>query len=189
MVERPDWSGKTVVCIASGPSLTPSDCEKVRASGHPVIVTNTTYRLCPWADALFGFDSKWWKVHHEEVKAFEGRKFTASPLAVKYGAEMIGGMPWFSTYRNSGACAVSLAMGGRSKRIVLLGFDASFDKGKTHWHGDHPKGLENAGTIATWGWLFGILATRATAAGVDVVNASRRTALTCFRRADLEDVL
>src|SRR5262245_15095240 len=71
------WAGKTVVCIASGPSLIAEDCAKVKASGHPTIVTNTTFRMCPWAHVLFGFDSKWWLEYIAEVeRTFHGALLT-----------------------------------------------------------------------------------------------------------------
>lgn len=178
-----DWQGRTAVCIASGPSLTVEDCERVR--GLPAIVTNTTFRLCLWADALFGFDLKWWRMYIDEVRAtFHGKRYTASMLAAaKFGAEYYGGP------RNSGACALAVAMSVGAKRVVLLGYDAALDHGRTHWHGDHPAGLENAGTVSLWPDHFRVLAKRAERKGIEVLNASRRTALTCFPRVELEAVL
>jgi len=191
MVERPDWKGRTVVCIASGPSLTREDAEKVRASGHPAIVTNTTFQMCPWADALFAFDLKWWKVYQAEVAAtFAGRKFSASQFSAKYGAESLWGVDWFSTYRNSGACAASLAMAGGAAKVILLGYDCGCSRNnKRHWHDDHPKGLDNAMMMLDWPRLFGILARRARHSEVRILNASRSTTLTCFKRVPLEAVL
>lgn len=184
---RPDWSGRTVVCIASGPSLTAEDCELVRAAGHPVVVTNTTFQLCPWADVLFAFDAKWWREYQDQVAQFAGRKLSGSLLAVKYGAEPV--QPWFSIYRNSGCCAISLALAAGAERVVMLGYDGGFHDGRAHWHADHPKPMGNADTVADWPRLFGIVAKNARRAGIPVINASRRTALTCFPRADLQTVL
>jgi hypothetical protein len=192
MTGPPNWAGRTVVAIASGPSLLVEDCELVRASGHPVIVTNTTFRRCPWADVLFGFDNRWWKIYeHEVAETFKGRKICAAPKA-KYGAESayVNGLPWFGIYRNSGACAVSIAMASGAAKIVLLGFDCKWSrKGRRHWHADHPRQLENADSIVLWERLFAILAKRARRKGVIVLNASRETALTCFPRIELESAL
>lgn len=179
------WQGRTVVCIASGPSLTSQDCELARASGYPVIVTNTTFRRCPWADVLFGFDAKWWKQYQREVETFRGEKVSASRLATKYGAHaavVLG-------YRNSGACAAALAMSRGAARIVLLAYDAMFLNGRRHWHDDHPAPLENASTIGDWARQFAMLAKAARRRGVEVLNASRRTRLTCFPIVRLEDAL
>lgn len=185
-IERPQWAGKTVVCIGSGPSLTAEDCDLVRASGHPVIVTNTTFRLCPWADALMAADVKWWIVYHREVAAtFAGFRWSSSPLTKKYGAEVIA-----RCYSNSGAGAVARAMELGSVRIVLLGFDACFGvDGSTHHHGDHVAGLRNADSIRAWHSQFKYLAKSAARNGVQIINSSRRTALGMFPRVSLDDAL
>lgn len=175
----------TWIVIASGPSLTSGDCELVRASGHPTIVTNTTFRMCPWADVLYAFDAKWWKTYRNEVMTtFHGEKISASMVAAKYGAKVAA-----VGYRNSGACAIAFAMTRGAKKIALLGFDAMFWKGRRHWHADHPPGMENASTIADWGRQFDMLAKSARRRGVEIVNASRRTRITCFPRVELQDVL
>lgn len=189
-IARPDWNGRTVVCIASGPSLTAEDCELVRASGHPVIVTNTTFKMCPWADVLFAFDRKWWTEYHEEVKSvFKGRMISSSQVVTKYGVESVFGANWFTSFVNSGACAISLAISGKAQKIVLLGFDCQKTGGKVHWHGDHPKNLSNAISMKRWPKQFELVSRRADAAKIPVVNASRATALTCFQRGDLAEAL
>lgn len=188
--ERPAWAGRTVVCIASGPSLTADDCDKVRPAGHPVIVTNTTFRLAPWADALFGMDMKWWKEHHKEVEAvFTGRRLSTSHAARAFGAESLYQCPWFPHVLNSGEGAIALAMAAGAKQVVLLGFDCQKAGGKTHWHGDHPKALGNAGSLGKWPRHFSRIAKKAQQEGCRIVNASRATALTCFPRAELEAAL
>lgn len=186
---RPDWSGRTVVCIASGPSLTEEDCETVRASGHPTLVTNTTFRLCPWADVLFGFDSVWWRKHPEAME-FKGRKISASSIARNLGIESVFSSPWFRAHGNSGACVISLALAGRAAKVVLIGFDCSISPdGRAHWHGDHPEGLSNCHSIKAWPKRFEQVAKDAKKANVPVLNASRRTALNCFERVDLQSAL
>lgn len=189
-VDRPDWRGRTVVCIASGPSVTPEDCALVQASGLPVIVTNTTFRLCPWADVVFGMDSRWWLEHVEEVKRVcAGRLMSVSPLVAKLGVETTHGCGWFQGFGNSGTCAIALAVAGRAARLVLLGYDCQKTGGRVHWHGDHPKGMSNAKSLAIWPKRFEAVAAHAKRNGVPVVNASRATALTCFPRGGLEGEL
>lgn len=177
------WQGRTVVCIASGPSLTADDCELVRESGHPTVVTNTTFRLCPWADVLYGFDSRWWNHYESETKYFRGEKLSASAIAVHHGAahHPVG-------YRNSGVCAIALAMVRGASKIVMLGYDVGFWEGRKHWHDDYET-LPNAHTIEEWPAQFAHLAKQARLRGIEVLNASRRTALECFQRVDLEDAL
>lgn len=177
------WEGRTVVCIASGPSLTPDDCDLVRQSGHTVIVTNTTFRLCPWADVLVGFDAGWWKQYRKEVADFRGEKLSASRLSEKYGASTI-----VLGYRNSGAYAIALAMSRGAAKVVLLAYDAMFKGTRRHWHPDHP-GLENCQTMGDWPRQFELVAKTARRRGVEIVNASRRTRLACFQKMKLEEAL
>lgn len=188
------WLGRTVVCIASGPSLTEQDAERVRASGHPTIVTNTTFRLCPWADALMAFDCRWWQVHSREVReTFPGRTLTFCPkgAAARWGVQttLHKEKAWFDSYGNSGTAAISLAIVAGASKVVMLGYDCQKTGGRTHWHGDHPRTLGNAHSMPGWPKLFAKVAKFAEARRVPVVNATRETALTCFPRVDLEAAL
>lgn len=180
------WAGRTVACIASGPSLTADDCEAVRQAGLPTIVTNTTFRLCPWADVLMAFDGKWWAHYADEVQAsFKGQRIACSKASVKYGATNIGVEKWFKSFNNSGAAAIALAAFGGADRIVLLGYDCQKTGGKTHHHGDHPAALSNARSIGNWPTHFKNVARFAAEKGTAVVNCTRETALKCFERSHL----
>lgn len=184
------WSGRSVVCIASGPSLTVEDCDRVRQSGHPVIVTNTTFRIAPWADVLFGMDAAWWAAHYKEVDSvFKGARLTTAHNATRYGATTLYGQPWFRGFGNSGTCAVSLAVSCGASRVLMLGFDAQKTGGRVHWHGDHPPALSNGRSMKTWPGKFAQLAAFARRRECRIVNVSRETSLTCFDRADLESAL
>jgi hypothetical protein len=189
--QRPDWKGRPVVCIASGPSLTQEDCDAVHAAGMPTIVTNTTFRRAPWADMLFGFDSKWWREHLPEVRqVFRGRLVSASQIASNLGVESTFCVPWFRQYANSGACAISMALAGGASRIVLLGFDCqNGPNGEKHWHGDHPVGMSNCLSMPKWSQVFRRVAEDARSHGVPVFNATRSTALRWFERQSLERAL
>lgn len=152
-----------------------------------MIVANTTFRIAPWADALFAMDRQWWEEHHKEVmKDFVGERFSNNPLPVGYGVTKLPTAK-FKAFGNSGAACVSLAHHLGAKRIVMLGFDCQKTNGMSHWHGDHPKNLGNAGAIARWPAKFRELAKHV--AGVEVINASRATALDMFPRQTLEQAL
>lgn len=186
---RGRWPG-TVVCIASGPSLCAEDVDKVRASGHPTVVTNTTFRMAPWCSAVFGFDAAWWRMYHAEVVATtNAMRFSVSRGLGAMGVESYHGKTWFRPFGNSGAGAIGLAVAAGAKKIVLLGYDCQRTEGKTHWHGDHPKGLGNGQSMRSWPFQFRQCAQYAKDKGVVVLNATRRTALECFDRVDLESAL
>lgn len=177
------------VCLASGPSLTQEDVETVRqwrGEGRRVYVANTTFKMAPWADALFAMDGKWWQFHYVQTAEFHGRRFTTAALpATMAGVEKVS----ITNYRNSGANCVSLAVSQGATEVVLLGFDCMLDGTQTHWHGSHPAGMSDARTVNVWPVLFDRLAADMKRNGVKVVNASRRTALKCFERGELAEVL
>lgn len=132
-------------------------------------------------------DRAWWDVHIAEVnKVFLGVRYSNNPLSQKLNVKKLNQQK-FKTYGNSGASCISLAAEGGAKRIVLLGFDVQKSEGKTHWHGDHPPTLGNAGQISRWHDKF---AEQSKALKhLEIINCSRETALTCYPRANLEDVL
>lgn len=70
----------------------------------------------------------------------------------------------------------------------MLGYDCKFaDDGRRHWHGDHPKGLGNAGSVDRWPSQFKDVSLRLK--HLQIVNATRDTALTYWPKVSLEDAL
>lgn len=189
------WPGETVVCVASGPSLTREDVESVR--GHArVIVVNTSYQLAPWADALWATDAQWWQWHPEAV-ACAGLKFSlglGGTLPQGVGRLRNDGYTGLCldpsgirNGRNGGYAAVNLSVHLGASRIVLLGYDMQPSEGREHWHPEHPIPLSNQYT--SWRRHFETLVEPLRRAGVTVLNASRRTALECFPVVSLEQAL
>jgi len=88
---------------------------------------------------------------------------------------------------NSGFQVWNLLMLMGVRRMVLLGFDMSVEQG-LHWHGPHPAGLNNPDPdlCLKWRAKAHTAAADLCRAGVEVVNCSRATALTCFPRGDLQ---
>lgn len=132
-------------------------------------------------------DRQWWEVHINEInKTFLGARYSTNPLNRRY--QTIRLIPSaFEAYGNSGAACISLAAQGGARRIILLGYDCQKTDGKTHWHGDHPPSLGNAGQINKWHEKFAKQSRDLQ--NLEIINCSRATALTCWPRANLEDVL
>lgn len=127
-------------------------------------------------------DAAWWRTHLTEVRsAFTGE--LVAPAAFGLGVPRVK----FRQNRNSGAGAVALAAHWGASKVILLGYDLQRTGGRAHWHGDHPRGLGNAGAIDKWPQHFEELA--ADLSGVEVVNCSRESALEIFPRGRLEDHL
>lgn len=131
-------------------------------------------------------DRAWWRQYVEEVDAtFRGERFSNNGHIAKFRTTCVKIM----SYGNSGAAAISLGAASGAKEIILLGYDCKYgDDGKRHWHGDHPKGLGNAARIDNWRAKFERLS-KEIPKDCRVINASRSTALECFERASVEDVL
>ena len=189
---------KTFFIIASGPSLSQSDVDAIRGKGT-VIVINDNYLLAPWADILYFCDPKWFKWHMDkpEFKDFKGQiytqdKTTAEENSFNYIESKAG--EGLSTdpkviYQgsNSGYQAINLAYHLGAERIILLGYDMQSVEGKWHWFGDHPDKVRS--NYHCWTGFYNRLAEDAEKKGLQVINCTRKTALTCFHRQALEDVL
>lgn len=67
-MKLPKLTDGTVVCLASGPSLTEDDVNYVRGKAL-VIAVNDTIRLAPWADVIYSSDQLWWARNHKKAKA------------------------------------------------------------------------------------------------------------------------
>ena len=199
----------TTVILASGPSLTQEDADAVRAwrdecsDSRPVTVINSTFRMAPWADTLYSNDDDWVGVYLDEIKRdFAGRVICGHPDwrgdrfvqfipfdrdAIGLQSPKAGHIAWGM---NSGSAAISLAVFQGARRIILLGYDQQWTGGKPRWHGRHPDHLQNQKPgFHRWATWFSQAAIDADACGIQIVNASRDTSLTCFPRVALEDVL
>ena len=158
---------------------------------------NTSFRRAPWADVLYACDGGWWNAYVADVMLAvpAAELVTLNQTAARaYGLTRIGsdagaGLPLrpgrIRQGSNSGYQAIQLAVMRGARRVILLGFDMQRTDGRSHWHGDHPRPLPNLGRLRHWRaeieQLAGLLAAR----GVDLVNASRETALVGVRRLGL----
>lgn len=201
-----EFENETVICIASGPSVTQQQVKVVQNTGHPVIVVNNSFKLAPWADILFATDVLWWyKYYNEVADEFSGDLWTIDGVGdhfvkktgktnppikqVAYDRELGLGKVRVNHGGNSGYIAINLAYLMGAKKIVLIGYDHQHTDGKTHWHGDHDRKhfRQNAGDTDRWlsnlNWLLYDLKRE----GIDVVNCSLQTAIETCRRGTLED--
>lgn len=189
------WPDATVVCLGTGPSLTQDDVAFCQGRAR-VIAVNDAYRLAPWADCLYAADDKWWRWHNG-VPGFAGLKYSIEPryaakvkagavLLKNHGREGLSADPsglCIGSTGNSGYQAINLAVHFGARRILLLGYDM---RGK-HFFGNHPDGSgPNFETVVP---AFKSLVVPLASLGVTVLNCTPKSALTCFPRAVLRDVL
>lgn len=191
--------GGTIVCIASGPSLTAADVRIVRrwrsaAPDRHVIAVNNCWQLAPWADAVFACNRLYWAEYVERIRAACRSELWTStaPAATRYGLSLApierGG--------GSGCLALRLALYQGAARVVLLGYDMAPLDGRLHWHPDHGDQahriagreirMSNPGPAEFRSWIG---AFNALASPVPIINCSRHTALTCFPRMSLAAAL
>jgi hypothetical protein len=87
---------------------------------------------------------------------------------------------------NGGYQALHLAVHAGAARVLLFGFDMR----GSHWHGDHEAPLRNPKPhqFANWIERFAAVAPELARRGVDVVNCTPDSDLTCFRFASLCDL-
>lgn len=186
------WEGQTVVCVGGGPSLTLDQLDYVKGKAG-VIAINNAYELAPWADILYAGDRQWWD-WHEGCPEFTGIKVCIDEGACKkYGLFYIGSdskvglstdQTFINTGRNSGFAAVNIAYLAGAARIVLIGYDMKFHRdGRSHWFGDHPNLVRS--NYNNFISQFDKVADQNL---VDIVNCTPKSALKCFRIAELEDV-
>lgn len=207
-VAGPDWLGATVLVMASGPSMSEADAQRVRAwrTGvtpylRRVIVINTTFRLAPWADVLYACDAKWWDYHAAEVSAlgFCGGLWSIQTEArARHGVQIIESKRGAGLGRepgvinqgtNSGYQAINFAWQCGAARIVLLGFDMHEVGGRAHWHADHPGKIRRANPYAQWLLKFPQLASDLDEEGCEVVNCTPNSALRAFQQMPLDEAL
>ena len=204
------------VCVAGGPSLTREDVEYCRGKAA-VIVVNDGYRMAPWADYLYAADHRWWistpNGEAEPNWRLSARTFRGERLTTDKGtADMFGlgyiphqpgrglAKPPFIHGTNGGIEAVSIAALKGARRILLLGYDMGAT-GSGHWFGDHPDAVTlpdgrverlttmDAHEFALARGEFAALAIDLDAAGIEVINCTRTTALECFPRKPIQECL
>lgn len=141
-------------------------------------------------------DRAYWHRYGEQIpegpELWTTNRETARVYKLNYiHGEMGGGMPTdkrsIRMGYNSGFQGLQLALHFGAARVVLLGYDMQYTFGQSHFHGDH-KGMSNPLESRFKGWIAAFKEiphdVRAR-----VVNASRHTALQCFKRMTLETCL
>lgn len=132
---------------------------------------------------------------------FSGKLYTqwhtpeTQRFAEKTGLNAIEGSPARGLGRdrlhhgeNSGYQAINMAYLLGATRIILLGYNMSKPGGKSHFFGDHPKGLHN-GNYENYIRNFDRLAEDLAREGVEVINCTPGSRLTQFRAAELREAL
>lgn len=175
-----------------------------------VVSINDAYRLAPWADVQYAADAAWWAAHPDaaevagdcwtqsvqtgltarDAKVFERLKPKLNVVASKRGDLPSFDPGVIGQGSNSGFQAVNLAVLLGACRLILVGFDMGLGpKGEKHFFGKHPGALNMDSPFPIFIRAFERAAPIYAERGIVVLNASRRSALKCFRQVKLEAVL
>lgn len=147
---------------------------------------------------LYAADSRWWRVYGAEAERnCAGELWTCAAKMVGLNQIEAVDEPGLCTRPgrihtglNSGYQAIGLAYMWGAARIVLLGYDMQRGpRGESHHHGDHEGGLPNLGTLDEWVRRMVQLGIDLRDRGIDVINATRSTAIKCFERMPIPQAL
>jgi hypothetical protein len=125
---------------------------------------------------LVSQDRAWWMAHPDALK-FEGRKWSGAP-----DASPVEGVPRFTdtqSGQNSGLLGIKAAVHLGATKVLLAGFDMH----GTHFFGPHPKPLKNTQPLRFQAFMRQFDGYRPR--GVEIINCTPRSALTCYPTGDL----
>lgn len=193
----PDWTGETAVIVASGGSAVDEPLDAGRGKFRYLAVKDG-WRHVPWADALYGCDHHWWNAYRG-IPDFHGLKICYNPLTiaewgstgrflkvhiprgdgVKFLFGKTGEVGWGG---HSGFQAINLALQFGARRLLLVGFDMSLNRGR-HFFGEHPyKVAPSAKSLLLWRKILEDEAPVLAGRGIEVINCSPSSALTIWRK-------
>ena len=156
---------------------------------------------------VYGCDAPWWR-HRKGLPEFDGFKVTWAgnglaghkdirrvEIATSGGPEKYSDGLHFDGRigggRNSGFQTLNLALMFGARRIILVGFDMT-DRSGAHWYGRNTWPMANNPHAAAFGkWIaaFDAAVPALRGMGAEVVNTSQHSALRCFPKRSIADVL
>jgi len=184
-------NAKTVICIATGSSITLQDVEFCQGKGKLYAVKEAIL-YAPFADILYSADTDWWDLK-DRWQSFTGKKWTvSSEAALKYNLNHIEYDPkiiWsdkqglIASGGNSGFQAINLAYLHGAERIILLGYDMGYKSQKHFFDKTHKRDSRNSDYHK---WLEHF-EKASKVIPIEIINCTRETSLECFPRMSLED--
>lgn len=163
-----------------------------------VIAVNMSYQIGKWIDALFYGDQSFWNRAKHDLARFDRMKVTCADRPTnrpgikflrrvrrKFG--LSGDPSTVCWNNNSGGSAINFAIHTGVKRIFLLGFDMRNSQFGSHWHGLY--GRSKSPPYPTHLRGFPVIAEDAKSIGVEIINVNLNSAITCFPRVPLSEVL
>jgi hypothetical protein len=183
----PVWGGQTAFILGGGPSLAAVDLAQIRDWGPAIAINDAGLIRAPWAEVLYFADPCWAEWHRGELALFTGLyRVTRAPatdipgvdvrmlqrernLALSLDPRRIAGP-------DSGSNAINLAFLFGARRIILFGFDMR----PGSWHRRHRRPEPTHRYAEAFIPSLEAMAVELKRGGVEVINATPNSALTCF---------
>lgn len=165
----------TWALLAPGPSASAELAEQVRHL--PTGAIGCAFQLAPWAQFVAASDRSWWR-RYPEAMAFPER-YAMMPVD---GVERMN-VPAVGAITNSGVLGLEAAARKGATRILLLGFDMH----GSHFFGAYTNGLRNTNESQRLNHLRQFADWGRANKGVQVLNCTPGSALTCFPTARLDE--
>ncbi len=186
--------------FGGGPSLNQADVDYAIAKGWKRVACNNAYLLDLNADVLCWADQRWYMwnrfdlVNHKGPYKIAWRSGPNTPGLKYYQLKHHNQPPGISSKpdqiiaNNTGQGAINIAYLFGAARIVLLGFDMRMVAGQHNWHTKH----KGATSHNRYPQVFAPAISRAAKdlkqRGVEVINATKDSALKCFPYRDLREI-
>lgn len=185
--------------LGTGPSLSAADVSSVRGRAR-VIAVNGAVDLAPWADVLYSSDQMFWLsrngmptfaglkygIAERKLRSFSFRGYPDIQILNNTGPLGLETDPRGLRHgKNSGFAAINLAVHLGAARVLLLGYNLGPVAKRLHFDGTPGRGA-NYDRFAR---AFPTLVEPLKRLGVEVLNCTSPTRLTCFPSASLPDVL
>lgn len=190
----PDWTGSKCAIVASGPSANAENLEILRGNANTVVINNS-WQLAPWANVLYACDSEWWERNNPDFLGLKVSGLGGGDYQVDVSRDRGGAWTNKMVFQplgtigaggNSGFQALNLAVQFGANDIALIGFDMRVDRG-IHWHGRHAGGKNPTDrNIEVWRAHLDNASASLEQHGVSVVNCSAVSALTQYKKVELE---
>lgn len=166
-----------VAVLATGPSMSQDVANRVR--GLRTVAVSDAWRLAPWAEAICSTDAAWWQANPEALECRAEKYCVAQDFNKPVGVTRLP----MSSGSNSGLLGLHVALRMKPELIVLLGFDMR----GSHFFGKHKPPLKN--TDENRFGVFRRQFAQVHLGGVKVFNCTPNSALDCFPKDTLENVL
>lgn len=202
-IGEPYWSERPVVLVAGGPSLRGFDLKRLGELDAWLVGVNDSIFHLPRCDCGVTVDhvfmgNRYDRIREKVARGMEmvvvsngGHKFDGRmTVVVRRLTNKLSDKPSeIITCGTSGYGALNVAYLKRARKILLLGYDYSYD-GK-HYYGDYDwhKPPKRAGCWDFWARYYDSTVPQLRAAKIAVFNASPKSMIDAFPKGDIEQGL